>query len=508
MSLAEIIEHLRSVKSRPSFDAWVSANLEAITDFFYTLSRDDLQRIRFDTDFYFGEWTQSAVFKEFEQAKQHSEPFDAFLFLLASVAEKLAVYFELTGTIDHLMAYLPESSVKFRLEALSLCQNVDNTRTGYLDLFPTLMELLQKAELCEEQYHTQPVVDFLVYYYDKAEGKLSEKRFESELEDLKKCFASKENINKFRFLGHFTVQERVAGRYPHELALDESELSVLYPSAIMESHFKYNINLPVISHVASRMDSMIFMGYEKSTILNDILERGRTVFDKGYDKLEPRDKVLLYCYFNMKKHFFTSVVVYRRLWPSLLKILSDGAYEPVFIDLGCGPLTSGLAFAELFYDQMKRPLKLNYIGIDISNSMIEKAREFTECDLFDRESTFQFYSNWDAIGQEVLDKVAGKNNPFFVNASYLFANLSEKEVKSLAAFVKRLSVRYKNVHFIFQNPDRADRNETWERFKTKVEYDLINKERSVERVVYKTSRGGKWEPSHEDVYYEILTIRA
>jgi len=66
---------------------------------------------------------------------------------------------------------------------------------------------------------------------------------------------------------------------------------------------------------------------------------------------------------------------------------------------------------------------------------------------------------------------------------------------------------YKNVHFIFQNPDRVDRNEGWERFKQQLKFEVINKEQKVAHVVYKTNRTIMREPGEEDVYYEILTLK-
>ncbi len=88
MNLNDITGHLRSTTSRINFDAWISANIDELTNFFYTHSKEKLFDLKFDTEFYFHEFIQSIVFKEFEKTRNHSEPFDAFLFLLASVAEK------------------------------------------------------------------------------------------------------------------------------------------------------------------------------------------------------------------------------------------------------------------------------------------------------------------------------------------------------------------------------------------------------------------------------------
>jgi len=181
----------------------------------------------------------------------------------------------------------------------------------------------------------------------------------------------------------------------------------------MESHFKYNINEPVLSHKDSK-GFLVLMGYDKMTILNDILDRGKTKFDNNYEGREPSDKVLLYCYFNMKKHFFTSIAVFKKVWKSLHQIFTDKKYSPIFIDLGCGPLTSGLAIAELFQSETGKPLLMNYIGIDISQAMIEKAKEFSQSDLFHPNTTFLFFKNWNDIPNEKLQEMAARIIRFFL----------------------------------------------------------------------------------------------
>ena len=163
--------------------------------------------------------------------------------------------------------------------------------------------------------------------------------------------------------------------------------------------------------------------------------------------------------------------------------------------------------AELFQNETGEPLRMNYIGIDISEAMIEKAKEFSQSDLFHSESTFSFFKSWNDIPNQMLIEFAGNNNPFFLNASYLFANLSLDIVENLAKFVSNLVSEFRNVHFIFQNPDRADRNESWFHFKNQLKCEEINADQKVAHVVYKTSRTAMREPGEEDVYYEILTLK-
>lgn len=505
MNISTIKQFIQSNASRSDFDAWVSVNIQELTHFFYSLSKDDLLALRFDRDFFYGVFTPSQIFKEFETQKVHTEPFDAFLFLLATTSEKLAEI-GISSNLEFLLSFLPESSVKYRLMALIETQNINHRQTEYIAIFPRVLCLLQKAEAFEDENHTQKLIDFLIYYFSKAQSSLESGNYLEELEELKRLFTNIDNIKHYHFLGHFSVQELIVGRYPHEIGLGGDELSILYPSDIMETHFRLEINSPILNHRDS-IGTELLMGYDKLTILNDVLQRGKTQFDEKYKNLSPSDKVLLYCYFNMKKHFFTSVAVFSKMWKSLQEIFGNKNYFPVFIDLGCGPLTSGLALAELFKEKTGEALLVNYVGIDISDAMINKAKEFSQSDLFHPDTNFSFYKSWNDITNDELFSLAGKNNPFFLNASYLFANLSPKIVDDLVIFVKKLVCEFKNVHFIFQNPDRVDRNEGWEGFKKQLNYTEINKEKKVERVVYKPIRSSMREPGSEDVYYEILTLK-
>jgi hypothetical protein len=158
-----------------------------------------------------------------------------------------------------------------------------------------LLNLLQKAENLEEENYTQRLIDFLLFYFKKAgEKTYRERNHLIELDNLKAEFTSSLNIAQYHFLGHISIQNLVRGRFPHELKFENIELAVLYPSIIIESHFKYNINIPVLKHKDS--DGIeVLMGYDKLTVLNEILERGKTKFDENYEGLVPSDKVLLYC---------------------------------------------------------------------------------------------------------------------------------------------------------------------------------------------------------------------
>lgn len=499
MDLPVVTSHLNSLTKRATFDAWVSSNIELLTNYFYSLSHNDLKNIEFDS-FYFKEFVSSPVFKEFEQSGNLTPPFVAFLNLLSTTWERLA-QIGLTAPIDNIVGILPDSGIKYRLKCLSKVINIDNVKKDYTKIFPKVLEWLDKAENLAEENNTQKIVDFLAFYFKKAESKLTEKNYLAELGELKKLFTDAKTISKHHFLGHPTLQSIVAGDYPEELVINDAKSVVLYPSNIVSQLFKYNINLLVFSHTKTKGDLLI--GYDKTTIRRDVLNYGKADFDVPFKNLNGSDKVLLYCYFNMKKHFFTSYSVFKKIWGTLEKIFLKVQQPVVFIDLGCGPLTSGLALGDLHFEETGKPLMFHYYGIDISTSMIEKAKEFSETDLFDESSTFEFYNDPQTLSLAKISSVAGANSHLFVNASYLFAS-SSLNVENLAKFVSNLRIHFKYVHFIFQNPDRTDRNTKWIEFKKLISFRLLKK--GVEKVYYKPSNSSFSEPGSEDVYFEFLEI--
>ena len=104
-----------------------------------------------------------------------------------------------------------------------------------------------------------------------------------------------------------------------------------------------------------------------------ILSRGGTDFDVGktddrYRHFTPEHKVLFYCANYLPMHLYSSYHIYSTHLLPLERLI--GSKHIVFIDFGCGPLTSGIAFWDAAYRR-----DITYIGIDISQNMLNKARQ-------------------------------------------------------------------------------------------------------------------------------------
>lgn len=502
MKLEDLSQAFKIVKSQDEFDRFVSENLIEITNLFYSFFSTDILKYELDS-FYFGEILSSSIIQQSLSDKRNTPEFLSFILLLGVLGEKLAEN-DITSVADNVKSYLPESALKYRLIALSKVQNIDNARTDYIGKFNDVLNLLLTSENFEGG-GTLQTIDFLIYYYQKAIEKLTELGLNKEIITFKNLFTNTENLIRYHFLNHEVIAELIAGRDIHNLQVEKIPQQVLYPSDIVEEIFRDDIN-KLIQKLPGTYNHLEPMGLDSKTIRGEILDYGKTNFDENYNtKITAEIKTLFYCYYNMKKHFFTSYAVFKKIWVSIKKTFTDSSFKPVFIDLGCGPLTSGLAIGDLFHSETSQKINFTYIGIDISNAMIDRAQSFSKKELFVQDHSFFFYNNWNQIPSSILKKAAGSNNPFIINASYLFASNSVDE-KDLAIFVTKLTGVYKNVHFIFQNPDRTDRNTKWENFKKCIKFKLIDS--GVEKVIYKTAKSAYREPTGEDVYFEILTIFA
>ena len=75
---------------------------------------------------------------------------------------------------------------------------------------------------------------------------------------------------------------------------------------------------------------------------SSLIERGQSSFKNEVAGLSPRDQVILYCYYYMQMHTVSGFHVYKNAFKnhgiSFLRNL-------VFVDFGCGPITSAISMA-------------------------------------------------------------------------------------------------------------------------------------------------------------------
>ena len=204
-----------------------------------------------------------------------------------------------------------------------------------------------------------------------------------------------------------------------------------------------------------------------------VLGRGSTNFDASSSYRNkvytPEHKVLLYCATYMSMHLYSSYHLYTQYIPLI------GINSIVFIDFGCGPLTSGIAFWAAAGLR-----NITYIGIDTSQTMCDKAYEINQYGPFGYTDPFYikpFYENSHLIKNyndlpQLLNNIE-KGNPadtlIIFNFSYMLAQVTFQgdinRLINVLHHVVQVNFHYK-IGMVYQNIEGSDEN--WNKLKTEI----------------------------------------
>jgi len=273
--------------------------------------------------------------------------------------------------------------------------------------------------------------------------------------------------------------------------------------------FKKFVTCPYKNHIETVGWKKEILEQKDNYHRETILEQGTTDFCVPFNELDTDEKVLLYCYQYMQMHVMSSYYVFKEHWD----LFKDYVYTadtreriktfPLFIDFGCGPLTSGLAFAHI---QQEPKINFHYIGIDKAKSMLTKAKEFSSDQRFSG-CTFDFLESYDNDTLLLLmSKYRLLNHPsqlVILNFCYFFASKS-LDVNELVITIENILTKYNRtqVYIVFQNPNtrKHDINSKWHefikslpKFKTKISGPL---KKCIEL----------WFPLKVNLYYDLLEI--
>lgn len=477
------------------FDLWYLNYESDLINFFYKKNATEFESLNFH-NFYFDVFLKSKVYQNFHNDRISSDKFIFFLNLISIACEKLALIGN-NHILISLIDDLPDSSNKFRLLAINKFSELNDTRTDYFISLPIILEYLDKSITNYEGGSERSILDILIAFFNKAKLAFSKSHLNGHLNLLKEQLCDVDLKDRYPILKNSIIKDLIEDKDPFSLLINDYSRDCLEPSDIIKDLFN-QINREYYNHPRINHTNNDLWGFNIKYILDNILVRGRGDYTSGSGEITANDKVLLYCFYNFKKHYFTTYGVFETVINSLNNFFNNETYKPTFIDLGCGPMTSGLALADLINTIHGKPINFSYIGIDISRPMIDRANSFQTLDFFSNDCDFNYYEHWGEIEfRKIYNK--GVNNPLIFNASYLFASDSVNPI-DLARTVKEFSNQFKNVYFIFQNPNRIDRNTKYVEFKKHIKYSIIMENKEV--IKYKSASN----VSEEDVYYEILKI--
>jgi hypothetical protein len=209
----------------------------------------------------------------------------------------------------------------------------------------------------------------------------------------------------------------------------------------------------VKQHPATKPPSLIY-GNDHDYNKLCVIEYGRTNFDLQ-TKYSSQEKVDLYCYYNMRQQYCSMMEYFNASFDFFTAAFTDTSNRVSFIDLGGGPLTSGLAFNQTFSSANR--FHFHYIGIDVSVAMLSKAREFADAGTFDKDSTFLLKHSLEDIATDYWDSTFCFPNTVVLNFSHQFANMGKEDVEKLATGVNNLLDKYPLNKYIIAATDRKNR---------------------------------------------------
>ena len=183
---------------------------------------------------------------------------------------------------------------------------------------------------------------------------------------------------------------------------------------------------------------------------------GQAPFDEPYGDLSPKDRVLLYAYFNQKGHLEELTAAFRTIF------VKEVPEDLIVVDLGCGPATGGLALAGV----LPAP-SFDYIGVDSSQAMRclgeQLASRVTQLDNVRRR--------WVRDLEEVEWDGAPGWRPVLVIVSYLLASQTldpEQVVGDLDNLLTKLGNG--RVTMLYTNSPRPDANRNFPAFRGALEH--------------------------------------
>lgn len=209
-----------------------------------------------------------------------------------------------------------------------------------------------------------------------------------------------------------------------------------------------------------------------------ILKQGQSNFDEvSFDKPSneyyfPKDKVAIYCVHHMPRHLFGAYHIFTKC----ITPISE-KHKVVFVDFGCGPLTSGIAF-RAFAGQSD----ITYLGIDSSRTMLNKAVTINKYGPNTyKEPFFDKFALIHGSSYDDLTKLLGKyiekgdGTQIIFNFCYFFASptLDIDNLSDVLIHIMKEHHQHK-VCLIYQNPDHRSLSGArrlklygkWEKLKT------------------------------------------
>jgi hypothetical protein len=171
-----------------------------------------------------------------------------------------------------------------------------------------------------------------------------------------------------------------------------------------------------------------------------------------------------------------------------------------FIDIGCGPATSGIALTDYLNADELSLKQFDYFGVDSYQSMLDAAADLMTNDVYENCSFQQYVKSIKSIDINNLSNA----NSLLINTCYLFASPS-LDIDDLVTDVNNLLENNDTIprFLFFQNTIEPNKNYKYESFKNKlISHEVLLSDKVS--IKYNNQKDSRYPPVSESVYFEVL----
>ncbi len=228
--------------------------------------------------------------------------------------------------------------------------------------------------------------------------------------------------------------------------LDLSQATFTVSDKLNEVFEKYVLR-PIKDASGDEWPTKVF-GNDMSTNLNAI-GYGRINFTNQLQlfdvQMSAERQVLIYCYYIMRQHYCSSrnILTSYKNWISAQIEAVNGRVQ--MIDIGCGPATCGIAFAETFLQEAPNMV---YTGIDVSTEMKHMGNFFLN-EALHRKLQCQMIDSFNSLDVNFWNGCSELPSLVIINMSYFFSNVTAQFTERLAMQISGIIKKYPLNRYLF-----------------------------------------------------------
>ncbi|SIS62281.1 hypothetical protein SAMN05421786_101569 [Chryseobacterium ureilyticum] len=412
--------------------------------------------------------------------------------------KELGLYFKKAnnkGLVSNCSNHLTENIFKNRLKSW-LHHKLYLSADSHCKLFENYVVKLSAAITDGDEDYENDVLRDLHSYYLETVALLERLNLHELKEQFQQLFENDELIEKYQLLN---IYQQNKHQFTAEVVIGEGIEKIYEPSVFAEELFEDKF----LRYIRTHEDTVwyqVLLGYDTYTIRKKIINFGQAHFDNTYGSLTANDIVKLYSYFNMRKHYYSTLHLLERFNRIHNFHQTNGRIK--FIDVGCGPATSAIALIDHLHAINGDSVSFDYFGVDYYTSMREEAANMMTNEVYLNDGSVMYIKRLGNIDYDLLSNA----NSIYINTCYLFASDSLDE-EELAHDVMNIRRAKEDIPFyiLFQNTTEHSKNVKYNAFKGFLgDFKVLFGESSLIR--YNNRRNSYHPPTEETVAFEILEL--